>query len=243
MSDELRREVEQMSDADKAKLKETVEDQMTKLGEIFSQCWESDEFKQAFIENPKAIFDEYEVNYDDKKEYRILDTPEKTIIHVMPYEGIKAALKTFTDSWMKSVEDIGDEDAKQILLEDWSWKFVQNTEDIVYLAIPLCPEKLSPEELEMVNGGCILIALVFLFEATTVATTCTVAALVIVAAALDAVVAFSTVALVALVAAAAVFEAGIVVNVGAAMHGAAVFSSNQNSAGIALAYGEYEDKD
>ena len=243
MSEELKREVEQMSEADKAKLKETIEDQMTKLGEIFSQCWESEEFKKAFIENPKAVFDEYEVNYDDKKEYRILDTPEKTIIHVMPYEGIKTALKSFSESWMKSVEDIGDNDAKQLLLEDWSWKFVQNTEDIVYLAIPLCPETLTPEELEMVNGGCILIALVFLFAAESVATTCTVAALVIVAAVADIAVAFTTAAAVAAVLLVAAFELGIAVNAGAAMHGLVIFASNENSAGIGRAYGEYEDKD
>lgn len=33
-----------------------LEEQQTRLGEIFSQCWESDEFKQAFIEDPKSIF-------------------------------------------------------------------------------------------------------------------------------------------------------------------------------------------
>ena len=40
-----------MTPEDQQKLKDYVDDQAAKIGEIYSQCWESDEFKQAFIEN------------------------------------------------------------------------------------------------------------------------------------------------------------------------------------------------
>ena len=53
---------EQMTEEQREALKKVVTDQSTKLGEVFSQCWESKEFKQAFMEDPKAIFEEYGIN-------------------------------------------------------------------------------------------------------------------------------------------------------------------------------------
>lgn len=158
----------ELSESQKEELKRQFKDQFQKLGEVFSQCWESDEFKQAFISDPKAIFKEYEINYDENKEYRIIDTPEKTIIHVLPYEGVKPAMAQLNELLMKNVKDLGDTDSKQVLLEDWKWQIYQNTPDIIYLPIPLCPEKLTPEELEMVNGGCLLFAAFFVFVAEAV---------------------------------------------------------------------------
>ena len=166
---------EQMTEEQREALKKVVTDQSTKLGEVFSQCWESKEFKQAFMEDPKAIFEEYEINYNKDMEYKVIDTPDKTIIHVLPYGKVKSAVKAFSDRLLGLVDDIDDEESKQILLPDWSWQIYQNTEDTFYIPIPICPEKLSPEELEMVNGGCLLFALVVLFvavaESTEVATT------------------------------------------------------------------------
>ena len=158
----------QLSESQKEELKRLFNDQLQKLGEVFSQCWESDEFKNAFIHDPKAIFKEYGINYDDTREYRIIDTPEKTIIHVLPHEGIRPAMEQLNTLLMKNVKDLGDQDAKQVLLEDWKWQIYQNTEHVVYLPIPLCPEKLTPEELEMVNGGCLLFAAFFVFVAEAV---------------------------------------------------------------------------
>ena len=135
----------ELSESQKEELKRTFNDQLQKLGEVFSQCWESDEFKQAFISDPKAIFKEYEINYDENREYRVIDTPEKTMIHVLPYDGIKPAMAQLNELLMKNVKDLGDTDSKQVLLEDWKWQIYQNTPDTIYLPIPLCPEKLTPE--------------------------------------------------------------------------------------------------
>lgn len=154
-----------------------LEEQQAKLGEIFSQCWESDEFKQAFIEDPKSIFAEYGVNYIDELNYKIIDTPEKTIIQVLPYKGVKGGVHKFTDTLNKKVEDLNDDDEKQVLLEGWKYEIYQNTEDTIYMPIPICPESLSPEELEMVNGGCLIFGFFFLVAAEAVATATTVFAL------------------------------------------------------------------
>ena len=151
---------------DQQKIKEYVDDQAAKIGEIYSQCWESDEFKQAFIENPKAIFKEYGVNYEDSLEYKIIDTPDKTMIHVLPYKNTKGGVAAFCDKLMKQVEDLSDDDEKQLLLEGWSYQIYQNTADTVYLPIPISPENLSPEELQMVNGGCLILAVVVLIAVT-----------------------------------------------------------------------------
>ncbi len=45
-------------------------------------------------------------------------------------------------------------EAKQIIPEGWSIQLLQNTEDVDYIVIPASPEELTPEELEMINGGC-----------------------------------------------------------------------------------------
>lgn len=178
MADESKENVQELTQEQKEELKKRIDDQMQKLGEVFSQCWESEEFKKAFMEDPKAIFREYEINYDDSKEYRIIDTPEKTMIHVLPYEGIRPAMEKLNEILMKNVSDLGDEDAKQLLLEDWKWQIYQCTEDIIYMPIPLCPENLTPEELEMVNGGCLLLAAFFVFVAEAVGTVTSVAVVV-----------------------------------------------------------------
>lgn len=154
-----------------------LEDQQARLGEIFSQCWESDEFKQAFVEDPKSIFAEYGVNYIDEFNYKIIDTPEKTIIHVIPYKGVKGGVHKFTDALNKKVDDLRDGDEKQVLLEGWKYEIYQNTADTIYMPIPICPESLTPEELEMVSGGCLIFGFFFLVAAEAVATASTVFAL------------------------------------------------------------------
>ena len=128
-----------------------MNDQATKLGEVFSQCWESEVFKKAFIENPKAIFDEYGVAYKKDSNYKVIDTPDKTIIHVLPYKGVKQGMQQVCDILMNHVKDLKDDEEKQVLLEGWSWQIYQNTEDTFYLPLPICPENLSPEELELVH--------------------------------------------------------------------------------------------
>ena len=150
-------------------VKAFMQDQATKLGEVFSQCRESEEFKKDFMDDPKKVFEKYGLEYDDSKDYRILDTPPKTIIQVLPYENTKVGVQDLAARLLKTVEDLKTEDSKQILLEDWKWEIRQSTEDVFYLPIPLCPENLSPEELEMVNGGCIIAAIFFLFAAAAVA--------------------------------------------------------------------------
>ncbi len=152
-------------------LKVYMEDQATKLGEVYSQCWESDDFKKDFMADPKKVFDKFGIDYAENKDYRVLDTPPKTIIQVLPYENTKKGVESLAARLMKTVEDLKDDESKQILLEDWKWEVYQNTEDLLYLPIPLCPENLSPEELEMVNGGCIIAAIFFFVAAAAVETT------------------------------------------------------------------------
>lgn len=165
-----------LTDEQREQIKAEVKEQVDRLGEVFSQCWESDEFKQAFIADPKAIFKEYGVNFAEDKEYVIIDSPEKTFIKVLPYDGIKGVLREYTENWMKKVEEIDENEGKQIILDGWKELIYQNTPDKFYIAIPHCPDTLTPEELEMVNGGCVFSAIVIFFELAVVATTVAAAA-------------------------------------------------------------------
>lgn len=153
----------ELTEQQKKELEEAVKDQNNRIGEVFSQCWESDEFKTAFIKDPKAIFKEYGINYNDEKEYAVIDSPEKTLVHVLPYEGVKKGVEGFNQSLTKRVEELGDEDGKQILLEGWKFEIYQNTHDKVYIVIPPNPDDLSPEELDMVNGGCFFALTFFIY--------------------------------------------------------------------------------
>lgn len=161
----------ELTEEQKQQAKEFLEEQMTKLGEVFSQCWESDEFRDAFIEDPKAVFEEYGINYDKNKRYKVFQTPDKTLVHILPYKGVKQGINNFIDILNKHVEDIDVDEEKQILPEDWSWQVYQNTEDMFYIPIPICPENLTPEELELVNGGCLVAILIFVFQTAVLATT------------------------------------------------------------------------
>lgn len=171
-----------LTEEQKKQLSDALTEQMDRMGEIFSQCWESDEFKQAFIKDPKAIFKEYGVNHASDKEYVIIDSPEKTLINVLPYEGIKGAIDGFTENFKNRVKDLDDKEGKQIILDGWKFVTYQNTPNKFYIVIPHCPEDLSPEELEMVNGGCFILVAEFLIFATSVAVGLEVAALAAVAA-------------------------------------------------------------
>ncbi len=187
-------------------LKTFMDDQATKLGEIFSQCWESDDFKKSFIADPKKTFDEYGMEYDDEKEYRIIDTPEKTIVQILPYENTKLGVENLANRLLKTVDGLENTDSKQILLEGWKWEIYQSTEDVFYLAIPVSPENLTPEELEMVNGGCIIAAIFFLFAAAAVAEAAMTATTIFVAA--------ETAVLAVIDVAAAILVAGVAVEAG-----------------------------
>lgn len=164
-------EEKKLTEEQKEQIKAEVKEQVDRLGEVFSQCWESDEFKQAFIADPKAIFKEYGVNFADDKEYVVIDSPEKTFIKVLPYEGIKGVLREYTENWMKKVEELDEKEGKQIIVDGWKELIYQNTPDKFYIAIPHCPDTLTPEELEMVNGGCLFSAIVIFFELAVVAST------------------------------------------------------------------------
>ncbi len=177
----------ELTEQQKKEIQQAVNDQMNRMGEVFSQCWESDEFKQAFMKDPKAIFKEYGVNYAEDKEYVIIDSPAKSIVHVLPHDGVKSAVESFNQILSKKVEDLDDKGGRQILLDGWKYEIYQNTPDKFYIVIPHSPENLSPEELEMVNGGCFFAVLIFVAEAialaTTVAAAAEVAAVAVVAAA------------------------------------------------------------
>lgn len=147
-------------------LLEKDQENRKKLAEIFSQCWDDEGFKKNFIENPKKVMDEFGVEYDKSKDYKILDSKAKTVTYVLPYENIKQTLEALGQAFAQVAEQ--GTDTRKIIPDGWTMEFIQNTVDTNYLVIPVNPETLTPEELEMVNGGCFFIA-AFVFLVTTVA--------------------------------------------------------------------------
>lgn len=124
-----------------------------KFAEIFAQCWDDEDFKKKFMESPKAVMDEYGVEYDKSKDYVVSDSKPKTVTYVLPYENIKDALDAIGEAFKKSSAG---SDTRKIIPEGWSMEFIQDSADTCNIVIPQNPEKLTPEELEMINGGFIL---------------------------------------------------------------------------------------
>lgn len=156
-----------------------------KLAEVFAQCWDDEAFKKRFMEHPEEVMTEYGVIYDKSKDYVVMDTKDKVVTCVLPYENIKDTMLAIGDAFKKAAES--GPDTRKVLPEGWSMEFIQNTADTNYLVIPLNPEKLTPEELEMINGGFVLITpgvflVVFAAVAVVVAATAAVAINVAVAA-------------------------------------------------------------
>lgn len=141
--------LDQLTDEQKEAFDKSMQQQFA-LAEIFSQCWDDEDFKAEFKADPKKIMDKYGVEYDDNVDYVVLDNAPKTVTYVLPYDGVKETVEALADSFKDKVADVVE--GKQVIPENWSFKFIQNTEDINYIVIPMSPENLTPEELEFVNG-------------------------------------------------------------------------------------------
>lgn len=139
-----------------------------KLAEVYSQCWDDAAFKARFIAEPKAVMAEYGVTYDDDKDYCVIECSERTITFTLPYEHIKATMEQIGKVFIETVQDVVE--FKQIIPAGWNLSFIQNTEDISYLVLPVSPENLTPEELEYVSGGgFFLVNDIFIYAATAIA--------------------------------------------------------------------------
>ena len=125
-----------------------------KFAEIFAQCWDDEEFKKKFMENPEQVMDEFGVEYDKSKDYIVVDSKPKTVTYILPYENVKAAMNAVGDAFKNAAGN--GSDTRKVMPEGWSMEFIQNSADANYIVIPHNPEKLTPEELEMINGGFIL---------------------------------------------------------------------------------------
>lgn len=142
-------QMENLTEEQKAAIEKSLQQQIA-LSEIFSQCWDDEDFEAEFKADPKKVMAKFGVEYDDNVDYVVLDNEPKTITYVLPFEGIKDAVNGIADAYKKKVEGVVE--GKQMIPENWALKFIQNTEDVNYIVIPMSPENLTPEELEFVNG-------------------------------------------------------------------------------------------
>lgn len=141
--------LDKLTDEQKDALDKSLQQQIS-LSEIYAQCWDDEEFKEEFMADPKKVMDKFGVEYDDNVDYVVLENEPKTITYVLPYSGVKEMVEGIAEDFKNKVSDVVE--GKQVIPENWCIKFIQNTEDINYIVIPMSPENLTPEELEFVNG-------------------------------------------------------------------------------------------
>jgi len=134
---------------------------LQKMADIFSECWEDEDFKARFVREPAAVLQEYGVEVEEGVEYVVIEAPVRTQYCVLPHENAKEAMQAVTNFLSQSVEE-----KDNFLPEGWEMRILQNTAEKRFLVLPFSPEELTPEELEMVTGGGFFVGKVFIVAHT-----------------------------------------------------------------------------
>lgn len=121
---------------------------ITKMGDIFSECWDDEAFKAAFIADPVKVFKQYGIETEEGVEYVVIEAPVRTQYCVLPHEKTREAMAVVTNFFTESVAE-----KDTFMPEGWEMRIIQNTEDKRFIVLPFSPDELTPEELALVAGG------------------------------------------------------------------------------------------
>lgn len=132
--------------------KSQVKEFRMKYATIIARCWQDEEWKKQFIENPKKILAEEEIAFDEKKNYKVIQADKFSTYIVLPYEEGQEALQIF----YKELNSLFGK-SQQIIKPGCELRVVQNTPDTNYLVIPYQPDLYTEDEkmvLSKADGVC-----------------------------------------------------------------------------------------
>lgn len=117
-------------------------------GEVVAKCWEDEEYKKRFIEDPESVLIEAGIPVEEGVTYKVIEAPKLVNYIVLPDENVKPVIQEITKQLLNKA-DKGD----KILPEGTEVRLIQNTEDTRYLILPASPKSLTKAELNSVFGG------------------------------------------------------------------------------------------
>ncbi|MBD5457980.1 MAG: hypothetical protein HDR27_05330 [Lachnospiraceae bacterium] len=129
---------------------EEIKEYRKKYSALVAACWQDEDVKKKFMENPKDVLKEYSIPVEDSKEYQVIEADKYSTYVVLPYEGVEEAVQSLFKifhTW--SVQ------GKQIIKPGCELRLIQNTESINNIVLPVCPDLYTEEEkvmLQQANG-------------------------------------------------------------------------------------------
>lgn len=121
-----------------------------KYSALMAACWQDEDVKKKFMENPKDVLKEYSIPVEESKEYQVIEADKYSTYVVLPYEGVEEAVQS-----LFKIFHTWSEQGKQIIKPGCELRLIQNTESTNYVVLPACPDLYTGEEkvmLQQANG-------------------------------------------------------------------------------------------
>jgi len=125
---------------------EEIKEYRKKYSELIAACWQDEDVKKKFVENPKDVLKEYSVPVEESKQYRVIEADKYSAYVVLPYENVEEAVQS-----LFRIFHAWGEQGKQIIKPDCELRIIQNTADTNYVVLPVCPELYTEEEKAMLQ--------------------------------------------------------------------------------------------
>ena len=112
-----------------------------KYSALIADCWQDDQEKAHFIQDPIGTLKERGIPVDETKKYKVIEAEKRSRYIVLPYEESQTALTIL-------YKELNGFCAKgnQIIKQDCELRLIQNTNDTIYLVIPYSPSLYTEEE-------------------------------------------------------------------------------------------------
>ena len=117
-------------------------------GEVVAKCWEDEEYKKHFVEDPESVLVEAGIPVEEGVTYKVIEAPKLVEYIVLPDENVQPVIQMLAKRLLNKAEK-----SDEILPEGTEVRLIQNTEDTRYLVLPASPKSLTKAELKSIFGG------------------------------------------------------------------------------------------
>ncbi|MDE6751126.1 MAG: hypothetical protein K2K21_18975 [Lachnospiraceae bacterium] len=118
-----------------------IKEYRKKYSALIAECWQDEDVKKNFMENPKDAFKEYSIPVEESKQYQVIEADKNSTYVVLPYEGAEEAVQS-----LFKLFHIWSENGNQIIKPGCELRLIQNTADTNYIVLPFNPELYTEEE-------------------------------------------------------------------------------------------------
>lgn len=120
---------------------EEIKEYRKKYSRLIAACWQDEEVKKKFLENPKEILKEYSIPVEESRQYQVIEADKYCAYVVLPYEEVEEAVQS-----LFKLFHMWSEQGKQIIKPGCELRIIQNTADTNYFVLPASPELYTEEE-------------------------------------------------------------------------------------------------